>query len=113
MTKKKLSEVTKAKEAFVQDYMKKEPYSEYVNMVGITKRYIAETEIRIKSVSFVEKLKDELEKSKEILRESGEDPEEWCITVGLRRKLPDYLTLPEVYKGFKVYVVAIGEIVVL
>lgn len=111
MTEEQLREVMKVKEAFVRDYMKKEPYNEYVNMVGVTKRYIAETEIRIKSVPSVGELKEEeLEKSKEILRKAGEDPEEWCVMVGLRRVLPDDLTLPEVYRGIRIYVTVIGEI---
>ena len=58
-----------------------------------------------------EEIRKEQERVKEKIRQAGEDPEEWYIMVGLRKPLPDHLTLPEVYKGYKVFVEVVGEVI--
>lgn len=115
----KIAEVSKAEEEFVREYMMVRPFSEYINMVGITFRFIAEWRKQrgdgAPAVSF-EYLKRELveieeaERMKEKLIHSGENPEEYCIHVGLERPLPEGVSLPDTYKGFKVFVMVIGEI---
>lgn len=89
-------------EAFVKDYMDKESYSEYINMVGWTQKYMIEWTQKGHTGS--------LEAVKEEIKKTGQNPYEWFIRVGLRKPLPKNLKLPEVYKGYKVFVEAVGEI---
>ena len=79
-------QVSAIKEQFAQAYMFSEPWSDYVNMVGISK---------------VGLLDDTAE---------DEEKEDACIGVGLLKPLPPDLVLPTEYQGVKVYLMATGVI---
>ena len=79
-------EVKQIKKQFEQEYFLAQPYSEYVNMCGITK-------VGIKDKTAPVDTRDDL-----------------CIVVGLRKPLPKNLSLPSEYRGVKVFVQVIGEI---
>ena len=102
MSDGKIEKVTEIKEEFEQIYMFSEPWSEYVNMCGITDRVIAETDWRDGVPG--------RENTRQALLAAGENPDELCIRVGLRKPLPEELSLPEIFKGIRVYVILIGEI---
>jgi hypothetical protein len=102
MDEKKELAARQAKEEFTREYMRSGPFAGYVNMVGTTFRFLAE---RPKNAS-----EEELELIKKEIAAKGEDPEEYYIVVGLERRLPQGMNLPNVYKGFKVSVSVIGRI---
>ncbi len=85
-------QVNKIKEKFVKDYMMKEPYSGYINAVGISDVGLMEW----------------------VLGGRQGNPtttNELCLYVGLRKPLPDSMVLPQVYESLKVYVdPVVGEI---
>lgn len=100
-------EVVMAKEEFVREYMMSGPFSEYINMVEFTRRFIAEWKYRGGDpAEFIEGTA----KIEEELIQAGEDPEELVLFVGLEKPLPEGMSLPKTYKGFKVFVGVIGEI---
>lgn len=79
----------------------KKPFSEYVSAVGITSRLIGEEEIWKNKVPEDERCS--IKKIKKDLKNKKQDPEELCIAVYVRKKLPIELKLPTKYKGMKVY----------
>lgn len=95
------AKAVEAQVAFVQEYLKSEPFSEYVNHVGITWFAVLEWLKRGRAGS-----PDEVA---EELKNAGQNPKELYLIVGLGKPLPDNLKLPDVYKGFKVFVVLMGE----
>lgn len=102
MDRKKIEKIKNAAEEFAQEYMFKKPYSNYVNSCGITKRALVEWKRRGTE-------KNSLEEVIKKMRKAGKNPDEFCISVGLRKPLPKHLSLPKVYKGFKVHVEVRGE----
>lgn len=92
----------KAQNEFAEAFAFKEPWSNYVNVVGLTKRFMVEW-IKNGQKGSPESVKDSLAKL-------GRDPDEWTISVGLRRTLPDDLVIPSEYKGIPVNIDVIGEI---
>jgi len=89
------------------------PYSEYVNMVYLTIRDIAEWEERGRPES-VRDMSGKIKGAEKIRKEliaSGEDPDERVIIVGLGKPLEKGMEMPKIYRGFKVFVLGvIGEI---
>lgn len=82
-------DVEKVNEEFVNEFMFQEPYSEYINMVGISTVAI---------------------QSRPTCAPWNEDPQpELCLSVGLRKELPEDISLPDTYKGVKVFVKVVGE----
>ena len=82
------------KEEFDQTYVSDELYKDYIRSCELTPRF---------TVEWIKKeRKGSQEEVKEELRQSGEDPEERCILVGLSKPLSEDLTLPGAYKGIKV-----------
>lgn len=97
-----IQEVNRIKEEFVQTYMMKKPWNEFVTMVGLTQRTIVEWSNRGRKGS-PEEVRKELE-------QAGENPNEWFIHVGLKRPLPENVSLPTVFKDIKVYSEVVGEL---
>ncbi|QQG45590.1 MAG: hypothetical protein HYW89_01545 [Candidatus Sungiibacteriota bacterium] len=79
-------EVERIKKQFEQEYFFAQPYSEYVNMCGIAKIGVRDKIVPIDVAG------------------------DFCILVGLRKPLPQNLSLPTEYQGVKVVVGVIGEI---
>lgn len=86
LSKERIEYVKRVKQEFQKEVCFTEPYSEYVNGCGITT-------IRQHDENVPENEMDDL-----------------CISVTLRKALPENLALPSVYKGVKVYSIVVGEI---
>ncbi len=95
-------EVKKAKDGFVNSYMKAAPYSSYINTCEITDRLIVEWEKRDRAGS--------VEDTRADLINRNENPNEPFLSIGLTRELPEDLLLPETFEDVKVFVQVIGEI---
>lgn len=76
-------------EKFFNEYMIQEPWKNYINLVGIS------------TVKIQERNSTPM----------GSNPDDsLCLSVGLSKKLPKHLKLPEVYMGVRVFVNKIGKI---
>lgn len=83
--------------------MSRPPYDQYITSVGWTNRLALEWSKHDRARSREDLCAD--------LRRLGEDPEEKCILIGLRRPLPPSLRLPSAYNGFKIHAEVVGEAV--
>lgn len=97
-------EAKKVLGAFTEEYMLCKSWADYIVSCGLTYYFVAEW-LRCGAEEG-----KHLEEIRAGLIVAGEDPDEWRILVGLRAELPEGLTLPEVYKGVKVFTRVIGEI---
>jgi len=96
----RLSEVLKE---FVDEYMSRPPYDEYVTSIGVTDRTLVEWSRHHGARSQAE--------IRHNLGRGGEDPNEPYLFIGLRKPLPSDMPLPNVYQGFKVHVELTGDTV--
>jgi len=88
---------------FKSAYMFKGPLAEYMECCAVATRATAE---RFLGGKWREA---DMAAIRQGLTDAGEDPDEWCLLVGLREELPEGLALPENYGGLRVmgYIVGI------
>ena len=92
-----------AQEQFVDYYMSRPPFDEYITSVGLTNRLALEWSKQDGMRSRSQIIAD--------LRQLGDDPDEKFLLIGLRRPLPRSLGLPPDYNGFKIRTEIVGEAV--
>jgi len=90
---KDINSIEQLKEAYVSKYMDQKPWSEYINGVGISKVGL------------------QLELQKGYTPRNDGTLDNLCLSVTLRREIPDDLRLPEKFQEVSVYYKVVGEIV--
>jgi len=93
---------------FMEKYYDAESFRECVIMCGYSQYYVMEWATR----KIVGENKSVAQIREEIIKK-GEDPYGWVLQIGLRKKIPEGIEIPDEFKGLKIYVEWIGNIAAL
>ena len=93
------------REEFWRKKLSAKPWSNNTTMCSLTQLYIARW-----FCAGPLKGRESLETVRQKVIEAGEDPEEWCILVGLRTAPPGGFSLPKKYRGLEVFAFIADEV---